>query len=108
MTFTTAIAAAAHYAQVALSVDEEATNDLLSPAFAGSFFVVAALSIAVFFLGLDLVRRLRRAKYRVEIQQDLEAELAERDASGGRASQAQPSAEGQDDPRPTEEHDNKQ
>ena len=47
----------------------------------GGFLVVALLAIALFFLGFDMVRRLRRAKYRAEIQEELAAEIAERDAA---------------------------
>ncbi|MDI6023971.1 hypothetical protein QBL02_10490 [Leucobacter sp. UT-8R-CII-1-4] len=60
----------------------------------GGFLVIALLAIALFFLGFDMVRRLRRSKYRAEIQEELAAEIAERDAA------AQASAQGETDPRP--------
>ena len=52
----------------------------------GGFLVIALLAVALFFLGLDLVRRLRRAKYRAEIQAKLAVELAER--QGAQAAEA--------------------
>ncbi len=60
---------------------EEFDPNRVTPGF-GGFAVVAVLAIAVFLLGLDLVRRLRRSKYRAEIQAELAAEVAERDAAG--------------------------
>lgn len=60
--------------------NEEFDADKVSPG-VGGFVVIALLAFALFFLGLDLVRRLRRAKYRAEIQESLAAELAERDAN---------------------------
>lgn len=73
------------YAAQLTALLAEATNqeqfdpNRVSPG-VGGFLVVAVLALALFFLGLDLVRRLRRAKYRAEIQAELAAELAERDA----------------------------
>lgn len=58
----------------------------------GGFLVIALLAIALFFLGFDMVRRLRRAKYRAEIHEELAAEIAERDAAER--------AQGEADPRP--------
>lgn len=59
----------------------------VSPGF-GGFLVIALLAVALFFLGLDMVRRLRRAKFRAEIQEELAAEIAERDAAAAAASGA--------------------
>lgn len=74
----------------------------------GGFVVIAALAVALFFLGLDMVRRLRRARYRAEIQESLAAELAERDANGetpatpagGGEASADERKTGSGDPRP--------
>ncbi len=57
----------------------------------GGFLVIAVLAIALFFLGFDLVRRIRRANYRAEIHEELAAEIAlaasgDSDASAGPAS----------------------
>lgn len=46
------------------------------------FTMTALFALAVIFLGWDLVRRLRRSRYRAEIQEELQAELAEREAAG--------------------------
>lgn len=43
-----------------------------------TFVVTGILAFAIILLGIDLVRRVRRAHYREEIQQSLEAEIAER------------------------------
>lgn len=45
-----------------------------------TFVVTALFAIAIFFLGFDLVRRLRRSRFRAEIRENLAAELAEREA----------------------------
>ena len=86
MTFVT------HAAQLTTLLAEAAENeqfdpDKVSPG-VGGFLVVALLAIALFFLGFDLVRRLRRAKYRAEIHEELAAEIAERDAAAAAAASA--------------------
>ena len=79
MTFAT------HAAQLTTLLAEAAEKEQFDPnkvsPGVGGFLVVALLAIALFFLGFDLVRRLRRAKYRAEIQAELAAEIAERDAA---------------------------
>lgn len=89
-----------------VSEKEEFDPDKVSPGVAG-FVVVAAIAVALFFLGFDLVRRLRRAKFRDEIQRELAAELAERDGNDALAdidagSDAEPprsDSDSDDDPR---------
>lgn len=51
----------------------------VSPGFAG-FVAIAVLALAVVVLVLDMLRRVRRAKYRSEIAEELDAEQAGRDA----------------------------
>ncbi len=79
MTFVT------HAAQLTTLLAEAAEKEPFDPnkvtPGVGGFLVVALLAIALFFLGFDMVRRLRRAKYRAEIQEELAAEVAERDAA---------------------------
>lgn len=65
---------------VAATENEQFDADKVSPG-VGGFVAVAAIAIALFFLGFDMVRRLRRAKFRAEIQEELAAEIAERDAA---------------------------
>lgn len=61
------------------SKKEEFDPTKVTPGVSG-FVVIAVLAVALCFLGFDLVRRLRKAKYRAEIQTELAAEIAERDA----------------------------
>jgi len=67
MTFVT------HAAQLTTLLAEAAEKEPFDPnkvtPGVGGFLVVALLAIALFFLGFDMVRRLRRAKYRAEIQE---------------------------------------
>ncbi|MBB5641992.1 hypothetical protein [Cryobacterium roopkundense] len=44
------------------------------------FFAIAFVGVATVFLGLDMVKRVRRTTYREEIKARLQAEMAERDA----------------------------
>ncbi len=68
-----------------LALDEKEIQAATVPPI--TFAVTGLLVIAIILLGIDLVRRIRRAQFREEIQQDLAAEIAERDAklaaSGG-------------------------
>jgi len=65
-----------------------------------TFVVTAALAVAIMLLGFDLVRRVRRARYRAEIAESLAAEVAERDAAAAQASEATDSG----DAAPTDTH----
>lgn len=69
-------------AMIAFAAEEDAQFDpaSVSPGVVG-FAVTALFALAVIFLGFDLVRRLRRSKYRHEIGEVLAAEVAERDAA---------------------------
>lgn len=58
--------------------EEQFDADQVSPG-VGGFLIVFAMAIAIFLLGFDLVRRLRRSRYRAEVQEDIAAEIAERD-----------------------------
>ncbi len=64
--------------------DAEFDPNSVTPGVVG-FVATALLGLAVIFLGFDLVRRLRRSKYRHEIRESLAAEIAERDAAAGAA-----------------------
>ncbi len=85
------LATAAHAltALLAAADEEQFDPDKVSPGPIG-FAVVALLAIALFFLGLDLVRRLRRSRFRAEIQAELAEELAAKEAAeaAGEASDA--------------------
>lgn len=54
-------------------------NDV-TPGPAG-FFIVAIIAVAVFLLIFDMLRRVRRVNYRAEINERLQAELDEQNAS---------------------------
>lgn len=56
-----------------------ADPDAVTPGFWG-FLFIALVGLAVIALGIDLVRRVRRVRYREEIAQRLDAEEAERTA----------------------------
>lgn len=80
--------------QIARAAEEaEFDPNSVTPGVIG-FVVTALLALAVIFLGFDLVRRLRRSRYRHEIGEALAAEIAERDT----APDAAPDAEGTDAP----------
>lgn len=57
-----------------VATEEEFDPNQVSPGVAG-FVVVAVLAIAVFFLGFDFVRRLRRSKYRSQVREEIALEL---------------------------------
>ncbi|GAA3915242.1 hypothetical protein [Microbacterium invictum] len=49
--------------------------EAVTPGFAG-FLAIAVLALAVVLLLIDMLRRIRRARYRSEIGEDLDAEAA--------------------------------
>lgn len=57
----------------------EFDEDIVSPGVAG-FVITGLVGLAVILLGFDLVRRLRRSRYRHEIRAQIEEELAERES----------------------------
>ncbi len=56
-------------------------ENLVTPGVLG-FVFTALVALAVVLLVIDMVRRVRRLRYRVEIREKLEAEAAEADAAG--------------------------
>jgi hypothetical protein len=65
------------------------------------FVITFSIAIIVVLLVIDMVRRVRRVNYRAEIDERLQAELAERDAAGTpptHASGQAPSETPTDDP----------
>lgn len=46
------------------------------------FAAILFVAVAVVLLGFDMVRRVRRTRYRAEIQERLQQEIADRDAAG--------------------------
>jgi hypothetical protein len=53
-------------------------EDLITPGPWG-FAVVAFLAVAVVLLIIDMMRRIRRARFRSEVQEELDAEQAEQE-----------------------------
>lgn len=53
-----------------------------------AFLVTGLFALVVFFLGMNLVRRIRRNHFRAEIRDALAVEIAERDQSAGAAAGA--------------------
>lgn len=84
----TLAATIAHSAVGALTAVDPATEASMGSGFADSFWVVAALAIALLLLGLDLTRRLRRAKNRADIQAELAPELEAMRAAEAAAAEA--------------------
>lgn len=58
-----------------LAEEAEFNPDTVTPGFVG-FILTGGLAIAVIFLGINLVRRLRRNAYRHDIRDEIEAELS--------------------------------
>lgn len=57
--------------------------NLVTPGPAG-FIAIAVLAIIVVLLVWDLLRRIRRVRYRAEVSEALDAEMAENNAAEGR------------------------
>ncbi|MDQ1128118.1 hypothetical protein [Microbacterium sp. SORGH_AS_0888] len=66
------------------------------------FAVMAVLGVAVILLVVDMLRRIRRARYRSEVIEDLDAELSAKDAGGADAASrpAEQDRGGDQDARP--------
>lgn len=61
----------------------------------GGFIVIALLALAVALLAIDMMRRVRRARYREEARLAIDAEeAAARDAAAGEAPEGGPDVDG--------------
>lgn len=80
---------------------EQFDPDQVSPG-VGGFAVIALLAVALFFLGMDLVRRLRRSRYRAEIQADLAEEVAAMRAAASGSAENGASESEPSEARPTD------
>lgn len=67
--------------------------DQVTPGF-GGFAVIALITLAVFLLGWDVQRRIRRVRYRAEVAEQLDAEQAA--AAAGAESADGPVVPGED------------
>lgn len=94
-------------ALILLAEDEEFDPNTVTPGVWG-FVITFLIMIAVLLLVLDMVRRIRRTNYRIEVREQLEAEardaeIAEADGQATDASGTLPPAEpGSDDDGPDE------
>lgn len=78
---TSLIATAGVLAGGVLAAEQDRITTAFSSAGVVTFVATAIFAAAIILLGFDLVRRIRRAGYRAEIQEKLAAEMAEREAS---------------------------
>jgi len=69
-------------ADPANGVDPKTAANVVPPI---TFVVTALFAVAVILLGFDLVRRVRRAQFRAEIQEKLAAEIAEQQGNAASA-----------------------
>lgn len=67
--------------QFFVAAEEEFDPNQVSPGVAG-FVIVAALAVALSFLGVDFVRRLRRSRYRSQVREEIALELDSNEYSG--------------------------
>ncbi|MCI2959314.1 hypothetical protein MN032_16625 [Agromyces atrinae] len=74
------------------AAEEEFNPDDVTPGIWG-FVITFLLMVAVLLLVLDMVRRVRRTNYRAEIDERLQAEVAERDAAAAAVESTQASSE---------------
>lgn len=61
--------------------------ELVTPGPAG-FFAIAIIALALVFLAADMLRRVRRARYRDDANEALDAEQAAAEAQGNAAAEA--------------------
>lgn len=64
------------------------------------FAVMALLGVAVIFLVIDMLRRIRRARYRSQVIEDLDAEEAQQQARPGADGSPEDVAAGEQDADP--------
>lgn len=64
--------------------EEELIIQTADAAFSEAFLVIAIIAVVGVFLILDMVRRMRRTRYREQVRAELAQEIAERDATNGR------------------------
>lgn len=62
---------------VSAADDDGATARTADMAAVGSFLVIGLITLAAIFLIIDMVRRMRRTKYREQVRAELAAEVAE-------------------------------
>lgn len=61
--------------------------DAVTPGFAG-FVAIAVVAVVVVFLLIDMLRRIRRAGYRADVNEQLDAEATAQDAEAAPAPEA--------------------
>lgn len=63
--------------------EEELIIQTADTAFSEAFFVILIIAAVGLVLIFDMVRRMRRTRYREQVRAELAQEIAERDAAGG-------------------------
>ncbi|MFB2556550.1 hypothetical protein [Herbiconiux liangxiaofengii] len=67
---------------LAVLADEQTPDpDSVTPGIVG-FIVTFLIAVATLLLVIDMVRRVRRVNYRAQVREELEAELAAKEAAG--------------------------
>jgi hypothetical protein len=66
------------------------------------FLAIAVVAIGAVLLAVDMVRRVRRVRYREEVRQEIALEQAELSLGGGDATSREPSAPTQPSDTPSE------
>ncbi|GAA3761132.1 hypothetical protein GCM10022240_12100 [Microbacterium kribbense] len=69
------------------------------------FFAIAALGVAVIVLLWDMMRRIRRARYRLQVREELDEEMAQAAAAVDGAGLDEPHGEGGEQQPPPPDHD---
>lgn len=97
LTHSLLAALTAHAAAATPTPSSTIDPDAVTPGFAG-FVAIAVLAIAVVFLLIDMLRRIRRAGYRADITADLDAQERAQD-QGDAAARATEVDDQNTDPR---------
>ncbi len=58
-------------------------NQMVNDASATGFLVAGLIALISIFLIIDMVRRIRRTRYREQVRQELQAEIEQMDSEGG-------------------------
>lgn len=73
-----------------VTVDDESLAPALDAASAVAFGVGGFVALVVIFLAFDMVRRIRRTRYREEVRAEIAAEVEQMESEGGPPSGSRP------------------
>lgn len=68
--------------------EEELVIQTADTAFSEAFLVISIIAVVGLLLIFDMVRRMRRTRYREQVRAELAVEIAERDGLSGQGSQS--------------------